>query len=178
VSQIHAALVLEELAALVCSTLERHGVSVVLSGGSVVSIYSNNAYQSYDLDFIQTGLARKVDAAMEELGFTKQGRHWIHPESPYLVEFPPGPVMVGDARVTEFAERVTPLGVLRLLSPTECVMDRLAAYYHWNDPQGLDQAIAVATRHSIDLARIQRWSHSERAEPKYRDFVTRLREGG
>jgi hypothetical protein len=74
VSQIHAALVLEELAALVCSTLERHGVSVVLSGGSVVSIYSNNAYQSYDLDFIQTGLARKVDAAMEELGFTKQGR--------------------------------------------------------------------------------------------------------
>ena len=94
-----------------------------------MSIYSNNAYQSYDLDFIQTGLARKVDAAMEELGFTKQGRHWIHPESPYLVEFPPGPVMVGDARVTQFAERVTPLGVLRLLSPTECVMDRLAAYY-------------------------------------------------
>jgi hypothetical protein len=55
VRQIHPALSLEELAALVCSTLERHGVSVVLSGGSVVSIYSNNAYQSNDLDFIQTG---------------------------------------------------------------------------------------------------------------------------
>ena len=27
---------------------------VVLSGSSVVSIYSNNAYRSYDLDFIQT----------------------------------------------------------------------------------------------------------------------------
>jgi len=33
---------------------------VVLSGSSVVSIYSNNAYRSYDLDFIQTGLARKA----------------------------------------------------------------------------------------------------------------------
>jgi len=141
VRQIHAALALQELAALVCSTLERHGVSVVLSGGSLVSIHSNNAYQSYDLDFIQTGLARKVDAAMEELGFTKQGRHWTHSESPYLVEFPPGPIMVGDARVTEFAERITPLG--GLTSPrTDGVCDgSQAAYYHWNDPQGLDQPL-------------------------------------
>jgi formylglycine-generating enzyme required for sulfatase activity len=50
------------LAALMCSTLERHGVRVVLSGGSVVSIYSDNAYQSYDLDFIQTGRARGAAA--------------------------------------------------------------------------------------------------------------------
>ncbi len=70
-SQIHPELPLEELAAFVCSTLERHGISIVLSGGSVVSIYSNNAYQSYDVDFIQTGLTRKSDAAMGELGFTK-----------------------------------------------------------------------------------------------------------
>jgi len=56
--------------------------------GSIVSIYSDNVYQSYDLDFIQTGLARKTDAAMEELGFAKQGRHWIHPRTAFLVEFP------------------------------------------------------------------------------------------
>lgn len=114
----------EELAALVCSTLERHGVRVVLSGGSVVSIYSNNAYQSYDLDFIQTGLARATHPAMEELGFVKQGRHWVHPRTAFLVEFPPGPVQVGDSNITEFAERRTRLGVPRLLAPTECVMDR------------------------------------------------------
>jgi hypothetical protein len=44
---------------------------VVLSGGSVVSIYSDNAYQSYDLDFIQTGIAHRVDAAMERLDFDR-----------------------------------------------------------------------------------------------------------
>ena len=55
---------LEDLAALVCSTLEVHGISVVLSGGAVVSIYSDAEYVSYDLDFVPTGLARKVDAAM------------------------------------------------------------------------------------------------------------------
>jgi len=58
VTGVREDLAVEELAALVCSTPERHGVHVVLSGGSVVSIYSDNVYQSYDLDFIQTGLAR------------------------------------------------------------------------------------------------------------------------
>jgi hypothetical protein len=102
VTGVREDLSVEELAGLVCSTLERHGVRVVLSGGSVVSIYSDNAYQSYDLDFIQTGLARTTNAAMEELGFTKQGRHWLHPHTTFLVEFPPGPVQVGDAIITEF----------------------------------------------------------------------------
>jgi hypothetical protein len=59
---------LEDLAALVCTTLEAHGISVVLSGGAVVSIYSDAEYVSYDLDFIPIGLARKADAAMESLG--------------------------------------------------------------------------------------------------------------
>jgi len=42
-TEVREDLNVEELAALVCSTLERHGVRVVLSGGSVVSIYSDNA---------------------------------------------------------------------------------------------------------------------------------------
>ena len=164
----------EELAGLVCSTLERHGVRVVLSGGSVVSIYSDNAYQSYDLDFIQTGLARTTNAAMEELGFAKQGRHWRHPRTPFWVEFPPGPVQVGDATITEFAERRTRLGVLRLLAPTECVMDRLAGFYHWNDRQCLEQALEVARRQPIELARIEKWSRNERSLAKFREFAEQL----
>ncbi len=169
-------LALEDLAALVCSTLERHGVQVVLSGGSVVTIYSDNDYQSYDLDFIRTGLARTADSAMQELGFAKQGRHWVHPQTRYLVEFPPGPVQIGDMTITEFAERRTPLGTLRLLAPTECVMDRLAGFYHWNDQQCLEQALSVAHRHAIDLERVERWSKAERSEAKFRAFTDRLGE--
>jgi len=169
------ALTLEELAAHVCAALDRHGVHTVLSGGSVVSIYSENAYRSYDLDFIQVGLARRADSAMVELGFRKQGRHWVHAQTEYLVEFPPGPVQVGAATVTEFAERSTLHGVLRLLAPTECVMDRLAGFYHWNDLQCLEQAVAVATRQPVDLDRIERWSRAERSPEKFRAFADRLR---
>jgi hypothetical protein len=64
---IHPKLPLAELAGLVCAALDRHGVRTVLSGGSVVSIYSENRFHSYDLDFIRTGIAGRVDTAMSEL---------------------------------------------------------------------------------------------------------------
>lgn len=98
-----------------CEALDRAGIPVVLSGGAVVSIYSDNAYESFDLDFVRQGVARKVDRVMNELGFRRQGRHWTHPDSPFWVEFPPGPVQVGDAIVSEFAELRTRVGTLRCL---------------------------------------------------------------
>ncbi len=167
------------MAAMVCAALDRHRIQAVLSGGAVVSIYSNNEYESYDLDFVRTGIARKVDVAMEELGFVKEGRHWRHPKNRYWVDFPPGPVQVGDAIVTKFAKRETPLGVLRLLAPTECVMDRLAGYYHWDDPQCFEQAVAVAHHQLVDLQEIEAWSRREHSDPehfqeKFKQFTSRL----
>jgi hypothetical protein len=175
VSAIHEEMTIEEVAARVCSTLAQHGIQVVLSGGAVVSIYSENRYESHDLDFVVVGLARKTDAAMQELGFRKEaGRHWIHPHTEYWVEFPAGPVAVGDEVVHDVAERRTAFGVLRLLPPTECVMDRLVWYYHDRDPQALDQALWVAQRHPVDLRRIEEWSLRERSEAQFREFVRRL----
>jgi hypothetical protein len=169
---------LEDLAALVCTTLEAHGISVVLSGGAVVSIYSDGEYVSHDLDFIPTGLARKVDAAMASLGFEKTQRHWTHPKSRYWVEFPPGPVTIGEETIHTFDERETRVGTLRLLAPSECVMDRLAWYFHDADTQCLEQALGVATRHPVDLERIERWARGERphGEERFREFKRRLRE--
>ena len=115
---------------------------------------------------------------MNELGFRSQGRHWTHPDSPFWIEFPPGPVQVGDAVVSEFAELQTRVGTLRLLAPTECVMDRLAGYYHWDDPQCLEQAIEVARRQSIDVERIESWSRGERSLERFTRFRERLREEG
>lgn len=174
---IHEALARDEVAALVCTELEDHGIQVVLCGGAVVSIYSENEYESNDLDFVPLGLARKVDGAMEALGFRRRERHWVHPKTRYWVEFPGGPVQVGDSIVREFAERPTAVGVLRLLHPTECVMDRLAGYFHWDDPQCLDQALAVARREPVDLRRIEAWARSEGklAAERLRDFLDRLR---
>ena len=59
-------------------------------------------------------------------------------------------------------------GSLRLLSPTDCVKDRLAHYYHWKDRQCLDQAVMVATASGVDLEEIERWSRHEGMDAEFR----------
>lgn len=176
-SRINPSMSREEVAALVCAALERHGIRVVLSGGAVVSIYSEEAYVSYDLDFVRTGLARRVDPVMKQLGFRSEGRHWRHPDTAYWVDFPAGPPGVGDLVLSEFAERDTPFGRLRLLTPTDCVMDRLASFFHWNDAESLEQAVLVARRQPIDLARIEAWAEQEGAGRQLEAFRERLTRG-
>jgi hypothetical protein len=55
------------------------------------------------------------------------------------------------------------------------VKDRLAAYFHWQDPQSLEQAVLVAKSRKVDLKEIRRWSRQEGFEEKYRDFERRLK---
>jgi hypothetical protein len=175
VTAIRRDMPLEELAAAICSALENDGVTAVLSGGAAVSLYTNNRFQSADLDFIRTGIAVRVDRTMERLGFEKQpGRYWSHPESEFFVEFPPGPVMVADDLVTEFAERRTAAGTLRLLAPTECVMDRLTIYFVDGDPQCLEQAVAVARAHPVDHERIREWAGRQGRPERFENFLGRL----
>lgn len=177
-SEIDEQTPLENLAALVCTALAEDGVDVVLSGGSVVSIYSNAEFVSYDLDFIPIGLSRRVDRVMTSLGFEPQQRHWRHPRSRYWVEFPVGPVAIGEETIREFAERETPTGRLRLLRPTECVMDRLTWLIHSADRQCLEQAVRVAALQPVDLRRIERWISKEgpNAPSRYAEFIRRLNE--
>jgi len=47
-----------------------------------------------------------------------------------------------------------PGGRLRLLSPTDCIEDRLASYYYWNDKQCLEQTLLVAENKEIDILEI------------------------
>ncbi len=166
---------LEEVAAIVSEALRQNGISVVLTGGAVVSLYSENEYQSWDLDFVIEGLAKKVDPVMNSLGFKKEkGRHFIHPKSKFYVEFPSGPLSIGEEPVRDIAELTTQQGTIRLLPPTECVMDRLASFYHWEDRQALDQAIAVASRHPIKLNKIEAWSKKEGKSAKYNEFLASI----
>jgi len=62
----------EELWKFVATHLESKGLSVVLVGGAVVSIYSEGAYRSGDLDFIVTSLFKgKLPKYMKEIGFER-----------------------------------------------------------------------------------------------------------
>jgi len=167
---------LAALAARVCDHCRRQGIDVVLSGGACVSIYTRTRYLSYDLDFVlsEPVSRKRLQMVMELLGFKEDGRHFRNPDTPFLVEFLLPPLAVGGEPVREICALRRGASTLRLLSPTECVKDRLAAFYHWNDRQSLDQAMAVCLAAAIDLAEVERWSVSEGMRSQFGRFMKEL----
>jgi hypothetical protein len=166
-----------ELGAFVQSHLRDQGIDVVLSGGASVAIYSEGKYVSVDLDMVpEYSLNRsKLTAAMRMIGFDEpKSRYFIHPDSPHIVEFPPGPLSVGGEPVKEVVEIKYSTGILRVISATECVKDRLAAYYHWGDLPSLEQAVLVAKENDVDLNEIGRWSEIEGSSHKFARFRERI----
>jgi hypothetical protein len=112
------------------------------------------------------------------LGFERtSGRHFVHAECPFTLEFPPWPLAVGRQLVPEWSERRVAYGVIQMLSPTQCVMDRLAAFYFWRDRQALDQAVAVAQGHQVDLDEVRRWSEAEDRRTEFDEFLRLLTPG-
>jgi len=168
-----------ELGAFVQTQLRKRGIELVLSGGAVVSIYSKNRYVSKDLDFVNIYAARRnsIQAAMEELGFHEEGRYFIHSDTQFFIEFPPGPLTIGDEPVKQIDELEFPTGTLKIISPTDCVKDRLAAYYHWGDQQCLVQATLVAQLQHIDFKEVERWSKLEGKLDDFEKISSRLRGG-
>jgi hypothetical protein len=167
-----------ELACLIHASFRRHGVQAVLTGGACVSIYTENRYLSHDLDFVLEILSQVplAEAAMLSLGFRREGRHFRHPGTPFVVEFLPPPVSVGDEPVRDILEIRRKRRRLRLLSPTDCVKDRLAAFYHWNDRPSLRQALLVCRDQVVDMEEIRRWSRHEGMSEKFAFFRRSLRE--
>lgn len=156
---------LTELAAIISGALERTNIVATLSGGAAVSIYSENRYQSADLDFVTTALIGELKIALEPLGFKHSGNPRLsvfdHPATAWYVEFPPAPLGFGGTYVdpSNCARIETNFGKLRIITPTHSVMDRLIAAAAWNEPQSLEQALLVVSHQvdKIDWDELDRW---------------------
>jgi hypothetical protein len=160
---------LVELATTVSEALEQARITATLSGGAAVSIYSENAYQSKDLDFVTAALVDDLKVALRPLGFLHTGRPRLsvfeHPKTRWYLEFPPAPLSFGGTYVdpSNCARMDTGTGSLRVISPTHSVMDRLIAAAAWNEPQSLEQALLVTEFCSdkIDWKALDKWVVTE-----------------
>ena len=167
---------LGELAAYIDTHLRENGINVVLSGGAAVSIYSDHKYVSKDLDFV--GMFdidhKKVESVMEKIVFFKKGRYYHHPQTEYFAEFISGPATVGQEPIGDPEEIHLPTGIVRIISPTDAVKDRLASFYHFEDRQGLEQAILITKSNKIDLSSVEAWPKREGMPDKFEFYKTRL----
>ena len=158
-----------EFAAIVSEALESAGITATLSGGGAVSAYTDNRYQSSDLDFVTTALLAELKEVREPLGFVHTGTPRLsvfeHPAVSWYLEFPPAPLGFGGMYVdaSQCSVLATPAGAIRIISPTHCVIDRLNAATAWQDAQSLNQAILVARHQAdqIDWLEIDNWILSE-----------------
>ncbi|HPR18826.1 MAG TPA: hypothetical protein PLD62_11335, partial [Candidatus Cloacimonadota bacterium] len=133
-------------------------------------------YVSGDLDFVEAYYTKRKDLRnhLSEIGFIEKNRYFKHPETELFIEFSPGPLAVGAEPIKEIQTLHTSVGDLRIISPTECVKDRLASFYFWSDRQCLEQAVLVAKNNKIDLEEVKRWSIKEEEEVKFGEFLKLL----
>lgn len=168
----------EELWKYVAVNLKQKGIDTILVGGAVVSIYSEGIYQSGDLDFVLASLfTENLEKSMNEIGFIKKSRHFIHPDCKHLfVEFPGSiPLGIGEDYSIRPDEHKVDGNVIKILSPTDCVKDRLATYIYFKDRDGMDQAVLIGRKHPIDFNSVESWCKNEGYSEVYKEFIDLLK---
>ena len=163
---------LEDVCFAVCTALSRAGTVAVLTGGSAATYYAPHAYQSRDADFVITFSSDTAHAgnALRALGYREIGGTYHHDKNAFTVEFPPGPLAVGDDLIRSYDTVERDEQLLYILSRTDCIRDRLASFYFFGDRSALAAAIAVAQSGRVNLSSIKRWSEKEGEASRFAEF--------
>jgi hypothetical protein len=170
---------LRALAARISSKLNEHDIRAVLCGGSCVSIYANGRYATRDFDFVLRSSYRDTDvaAALAELGYfpdSSLSGAFSHPDEEMIVDIRPAPPSLGDEPIGEPAVLAVGRYRLVLLSPTDCVKDRLTHFYCYDDRQGCEHAVLVCLAQRVNMREVGRWSRAEGQEARLAEFRREL----
>ncbi|MFT3709934.1 MAG: hypothetical protein QM817_20070 [Archangium sp.] len=174
---IDASSSLTDVAFEVCTALSKTGFTTVLTGGSAATVHTRGSYQSLDLDFVISLNGTGGQRALEGLGFRRVDELYRHSRSKFTLEFPPGPLAVGDDLITSWDTLHQDQLLLHILSPFDSCRDRLASFLFWNDLSGLEQALLVHTAHRdrVDLAGLRSWCTRERQAKKFELYEERFK---
>ena len=121
------------------------------------------------------GPQRALEAALAGIGFRRDGDRFVHSGTRFFVEFPRGPLAIGDDVDVKPVVLKVARGRTLALSATDACRDRLAAFYHWSDRQSLQSAVEIAKRHRVNMAAVRRWSEREGHLDKFEEFRAALR---
>ncbi|HAJ78502.1 MAG TPA: hypothetical protein DCO75_01915 [Fibrobacteres bacterium] len=114
---------------------------------------------------------------MSSLGFEKNGRIYLNVNElvAYSVEFPPGPLSIGEEYQIKPVEIKLKTGKLSLLSATDSAKDRLTGYFYGNDAQCLEQALMICQMNNVEIENIQEWAKKEGRPEKFKVFEERYK---
>ena len=93
---------------------------------------------------------------------------YVNDTTEITVEFPPGPLSVGDHLINEFTRQKVADKSVPILTVRDVVRDRLAAYIHWQDRQSLIQATAVLIKHQLAPEEFEAFCQHEGTSANYK----------
>ena len=169
---------LKETAAAVFGRLSANGHDPMLCGQSCAAIYGGSGIKAGGIEIaIREFSLGPVGKLMSELGFAhKEARTFSCDVSPFEVTLLAAPLMIGDDSVSGSRTIKTKMGPLKLVTPTDCVRQRLSKFYRWGDRAALSDAVQVAKRQAVDMELIARWSEWEWATDRFQEFLQALKE--
>ncbi len=170
-------LTLRQAVARLSEHLEDAGHEPVLTGSACAAVYVGASIRPRAINFvIGEYTSGDLDGTMKKLGFERSSmNHYESKSSPYDVVFSPPPLAVGDDVVRDIATAQARPGKFMLLSPTDCVRQRLSMFYRWGDTEAFAEAVEVARRHEIDLDLVKRWSEWEWCADKFEEFISAIK---
>jgi hypothetical protein len=149
------------IAAWFQSLYEKESSRPILVGGAAVELYTGGAYTTGDLDFVGH-VPSRVAQALEEAGFRREGRHWVHRASETFLELPGSSLEPdeGAARIVLEDSEVT------VIRPEDLIVDRLAAWQFWSSEiDGINAfLVSRAQRHNLNRHRVAALAKSRKVE--------------
>ena len=96
---------------------------------------------------------KEIETVMEELVLVRSGdyRHWSHPQIPFPVEFPPGPLQIGHLVVGDVSEIEIEGTKLKILKVEDILLDRMVMAQKWDDLQAQVQAEMLMYAHYDEM---------------------------
>jgi len=144
------------MAGLITRLLEDRGrPAPVVIGGLALSYYSREVYFTADID-LACADRDALDAVLDELGFVRKGRYWIHETLDMAVEAPAS-TLAGEEAPRESVELDDGLHCV-ILGLEDLIIDRLNACKHWKSQGDCEMAALLVARYGEELD----WSYLER----------------
>ncbi len=158
--------------AVITECLSPTGIQPVLVGGAAVEFYTSGGYTTLDVDVVCD--SQVLDGPMSDLGFVKEGRHWIREDLSMAIEAPSSSLPVVE-RERVLAVRVDGMTAY-VLGVEDLIIDRLNAFVHWQSKEdGRWAAHLIAeNRDQIDWDYLKRRAVEEKCDAALNDILKDL----
>lgn len=164
---------IESLWKHIASYLESKNYGVTLVGGGVATIYSKGKYASGDLDFVLDSLFthKEFKKAMADLGFENKTRVYSRSDCPFTIDVSTPPIEIGEDGTPEIATQFFAGQTIKILSPTECIKDRLNKAFQWKDDQAYQAALAVAKECNFNISKLEKFCIENKMQEIFDEFI-------